>query len=136
MKELKPLEFMFGRLVLIECACSLMCTLNRVCMVFVWCVFYKFYFIVTGPYRINRVPLRRVDQTYVIATRTKVDIGAINLPDTLNDDYFKRKSVEAKGKSTSIFQEGDTVSTTVASTLLLANLLSFKPLDSAYTRTC
>ncbi len=62
-----------------------------------------------GPYKINRVPLRRVDQAYVIATQTKVDIDAINLPDNLNDDYFKRKSVDNKAKGTSIFQEGDEV---------------------------
>lgn len=63
-----------------------------------------------GPYKINRVPLRRVDQAYVIATQTKVDIGAIKVPDSLNDDYFKRKSVDSKQKSSSIFQEGESVS--------------------------
>ncbi len=34
----------------------------------------------------------------------------MKLPDNLNDDYFKRKSEDTKGKAASIFQEGETVS--------------------------
>jgi len=47
--------------------------------------------LVTGPYHINGCPLRRINQLYVIATRTKLDISAVKLPERLNDEYFRRK---------------------------------------------
>ena len=49
------------------------------------------YFPPVGPYHLNGCPLRRINQIYVIATRTKLDIGAVKLPERLNDAYFRRK---------------------------------------------
>jgi len=49
--------------------------------------------LVTGPYKCNGVPLRRMSQTYVIGTQTKLDISTVEVPDKLNDDYFKRKNL-------------------------------------------
>jgi len=50
--------------------------------------------LVTGPFRINRCPLRRINQIYVIATKTKIDISGVSVPDTLNDDYFRRSKAK------------------------------------------
>ncbi|KAL6498449.1 60S ribosomal protein L6 [Orobanche hederae] len=52
--------------------------------------------LVTGPYKINGVPLRRVNQAYVIGTSTKVDITGVSL-EKFDDKYFS-KQVEKKKK--------------------------------------
>lgn len=46
--------------------------------------------LVTGPFKINAVPLRRVNQQYVIATSTKLDISKLNVDQKFNDTYFRR----------------------------------------------
>ena len=38
--------------------------------------------LVTGPYKVNGVPLKRVNQAYVIATGTKVDLGDFTVSST------------------------------------------------------
>jgi len=45
--------------------------------------------LVSGPYKINGVPLRRVHQAYVIATTTTVDVSAIDVS-AIDDAYFAR----------------------------------------------
>jgi len=46
--------------------------------------------LVTGPYKINGVPLRRVNQAYVIATSTKVELGDYKCDGKINDSYFSK----------------------------------------------
>lgn len=54
--------------------------------------------LVTGPYKINGVPLRRVNQAYVIGTTTKVDVSGVNVT-KFDDAYFaKDKSASAEGE--------------------------------------
>lgn len=49
-----------------------------------------------GPFKVNGVPLRRVNQAYVIATSTKVDISGITIPKKFDDAYFTRPKKEKK----------------------------------------
>eukprot|EP00270_Netrium_digitus_P020716 TRINITY_DN85_c0_g1_i5.p1 TRINITY_DN85_c0_g1~~TRINITY_DN85_c0_g1_i5.p1 ORF type:complete len:252 (-),score=82.82 TRINITY_DN85_c0_g1_i5:220-975(-) len=54
--------------------------------------------LVTGPYKINGVPLRRVDQSYIIATSTKVDVSGVDVA-KFDDAYFKREEEkDSKGE--------------------------------------
>ncbi|ORZ01556.1 ribosomal protein L6e-domain-containing protein [Syncephalastrum racemosum] len=48
--------------------------------------------LVSGPFKINGVPLRRVNQAYVIATSVKLDISSVKLDEKLNDSYFGQKN--------------------------------------------
>merc|ERR1719321_1453303 len=45
--------------------------------------------LVTGPYAINGVPLRRVNQSFVIATSTSVDVSGADVS-SINDDFFAK----------------------------------------------
>ncbi|CAI4228996.1 unnamed protein product [Auanema sp. JU1783] len=59
----------------------------------------------TGPHKINAFPLRRIAQSYVIATKTQLDISGVKVPDHINDEYFKRKTVSTR-KGENIFASG------------------------------
>merc|ERR1712154_124102 len=62
--------------------------------------------LVTGPYHLNGCPLRRINQKYVIATKTKMDIKGVKLPDRVNDEYFRRlKSKKPKYTEGDIFNQ-------------------------------
>merc|ERR1711934_887185 len=45
---------------------------------------------VTGPYKVNGVPIKRVNQVYTITTSTKVDLKGVKT-DSISDETFKRK---------------------------------------------
>ncbi|KAL8485890.1 hypothetical protein ACS0TY_027975 [Phlomoides rotata] len=60
--------------------------------------------LVTGPYKINGVPLRRVNQAYVIGTSTKFDISGANL-EKFDDKYFGKKTEKKKKKGETEFFE-------------------------------
>merc|ERR1712157_411077 len=52
--------------------------------------------LVTGPYKVNGVPLRRVPASYVIATQTKIDISGVDSA-RIDAGMFKRNK---KAKAT------------------------------------
>jgi len=68
--------------------------------------------LVSGPYGVNGIPLRRVNQAYCIATSTKVDIAGVDCK-KFTDEYFgkatKAKRVKKDGKD---FMEEDTPAAT------------------------
>jgi large subunit ribosomal protein L6e len=51
--------------------------------------------LVTGPYQVNGVPLRRVNQAYCIATSTKIDLTGVDA-NKVSDAYFAKTKKEAK----------------------------------------
>jgi len=61
--------------------------------------------LVTGPYAVNGVPLRRVNHRYVIGTSTHVDISGVKIPD-VDDAYFKKDKHRRKKTEAAFF--GDT----------------------------
>lgn len=60
----------------------------------------------TGPFKINGVPLRRVNARYVIATSTKVDLKDVDskvLEKVAGESYFAREKKSKKEKSEEAF---------------------------------
>ncbi|XP_031125181.1 60S ribosomal protein L6-like [Ipomoea triloba] len=62
--------------------------------------------LVTGPFKINGVPLRRVNQAYVIGTSTKVDVCGVNV-DKIDDKYFAKQAEKKKKKTEGEFFESE-----------------------------
>jgi len=63
--------------------------------------------LVTGPFKLNGVPLRRVSQAYVIATSTKVDVAGVSIPESVNDAYFSKTKASKSTKEGEFFGEGE-----------------------------
>jgi large subunit ribosomal protein L6e len=61
--------------------------------------------LVSGPYKVNGCPLRRINQIYVIATSARVDLSKVNVPENLNDKFFDRvKAKKQKPTEAEIFE--------------------------------
>ena len=53
--------------------------------------------LVTGPYKYNGVPLKRVNAAYVLPTNTVLKVDA-KVADKVNDDFFKKVDIERKSE--------------------------------------
>merc|ERR1712072_1561387 len=51
--------------------------------------------LITGPYKVNGIPLRRVPQSYVIGTSTTVDVSGVDAS-SVNDALFKKPKSSKK----------------------------------------
>ena len=64
----------------------------KICQKFyVKLIFSAFCFLITGPMKLNGCPMRRINQHYLLATTTNVDITNVKVPENINDDYFKQE---------------------------------------------
>lgn len=66
--------------------------------------------LVTGPFKVNGVPLRRVNARYVIATQTSIDVKGIDqavLDKIGGDKYFTSEKKEQKKGEEAFFKQGE-----------------------------
>ena len=66
--------------------------------------------LVTGPFKINGVPLRRVNARYVIATSQKVDLKGVDdkkLGDISQPKYFTGEKSKEKAGEEAFFKQGE-----------------------------
>lgn len=57
--------------------------------------------LVSGPFQLNGVPLRRVNQAYVMATSTHVDVSKVKLSEKVSSDAFYKAAEEKSSKKPS-----------------------------------
>lgn len=72
--------------------------------------------LVTGPYKVNGVPLKRVNQTYTLTTSTKVDIKGVDVT-KIEDTLFKKEKKAKKAGESKFFAESAKVSACLITTL-------------------
>jgi len=74
--------------------------------------------LVTGPFKVNGVPLRRVNARYVIATSYKVDLSGIDskkVDEVASDKYFSREKGDKKKGEDAFFKQGETPEVSIES---------------------
>jgi len=65
--------------------------------------------LISGPYKFNGVPLRRIAAAYVIATSTKVDISSVDVKDITDATFKKGKAPEQRKGAARFFAVNATV---------------------------
>merc|ERR1719309_1784440 len=59
--------------------------------------------VLAGAHKLNGCPMRRINQRYLVATATKIDVSNVKIPENINDKYFARVKAE-KVKEGDIFE--------------------------------
>ena len=57
----------------------------------------------TGPFKVNGVPLKRVNQAYVQATSTRVDLAGVDVAKVEDDRFVRPKVARAKKTEANFF---------------------------------
>ncbi len=65
--------------------------------------------LVTGPFKINGVPLKRVNQAYTMTTSATVALKGVDAA-SVKDTMFTRSKVQKKADGAAFFAEGAKVS--------------------------
>ena len=60
--------------------------------------------LVTGPYKVNGVPLRRIPQHMTLATSKLIDLAGTNA-DKIDDAYFAKDKIKKGTKEQEFFQD-------------------------------
>lgn len=79
--------------------------------------------LVTGPFKINGVPLRRVNARYVIATSQKVELKGIDAKAVENaskDGYFTAEKKKEKAGEEAFFKHGEKAEVCTGRNLVLS----------------
>ncbi|KAI1143431.1 ribosomal protein L6e-domain-containing protein [Hypoxylon sp. FL0543] len=66
--------------------------------------------LVTGPFKINGVPLRRVNSRYVIATSYKIDLSGLDtskVDEVAQASYFTQDKAKNKASEEAFFKQGE-----------------------------
>ena len=62
--------------------------------------------LVTGPYKYNGVPLKRVNAAYVLPTNTKLEVDG-KVADSVKDDFFKRVEIKRETEKDFFVEDKD-----------------------------
>ena len=84
---------------------------------------------VTGPYKVNGVPVKRVNQAYTITTSAKVDVSGVKAE--ITDETFKKEKAKKSSRSQKFFvQKG---MSTLPSIFLYIKIMLAKYLSAGFS---